>query len=274
MSDYQALLDELRDLAAEPLTKSTRPDADDVQDDADIKAAADGDADDDGEPDNDDALDDYDVDDEPDGDASFGKSFQVTLADGRVIEAFDGQSAIGAMQEEIGALRDETRQALGQIAEALQQSTQLIKSLRSDNAELKTRMSAIGASGRGRKSLLTMHDKPSGGDPAPAAEARDHPRRLRCWDSQAPNSSRMPTWPSRHRDADLPRTAAAIPNTPSSTKSSSSTWRPTSRWPVKMTGTDNAYRPTWSGNFAGIWNAASWPAVLLGRGVRTAGMTS
>ena len=103
---------------------------------------------------------------------------------------------------------------------------------------------------------------------------RDHPRRLRCWDSQAPNSSRMPTWPSRHRDADLPRTAAAIPNTPSSTKSSSSTWRPTSRWPVKMTGTDNAYRPTWSGNFAGIWNAASWPAVLLGRGVRTAGMTS
>lgn len=190
MSDYQALLDELRDLAAEPLTKSTRPDADDVQDDADIKAAADGDADDDGEPDNDDALDDYDVDDEPDGDASFGKSFQVTLADGRVIEAFDGQSAIGAMQEEIGALRDETRHALGQIAEALQQSTQLIKSLRSDNAELKTRMSAIGASGRGRKSLLTMHDKPAGGDPAPAAEA-PAPRELMAKALEAQRAGRI-----------------------------------------------------------------------------------
>ena len=188
MSDYQALLDELRELAAEPLAKANPPDADDAQDDADIKAAADGDADDDGELDGEDAVDDYD--DRDDEGAPFGKSFQVTLADGRVIEAIDGQAAIGAMQEEIGALRDETRQALGQIAEALKQSTQLIKSLRTDNAELKNQMSAIGASGRGRKSLLTMHDKPAGGDPAPAAEA-PAPRELMAKALEAQRAGRI-----------------------------------------------------------------------------------
>jgi len=192
MSDYQALLDELRELAAEPLAKANPPDADDAQDDEDIKAAADGDADDDGEPDSEDAVDDYDdhEDDDDDEGESFGKSFQVTLADGRVIEAVDGQAAIGAMQEEIGALRDETRTALGQIADALKQSTQLIKSLRTDNAELKGRISAISATGRGRKSTLVMHEKPAGGDPAPAAETPT-PRDLMAKALEAQRAGRM-----------------------------------------------------------------------------------
>jgi len=49
-------------------------------------------------------------------------------------------------------------------------------------------------------------------------------------------AKRMPTWPSRHRDADLPHTAAAIPSKPPSTRSSSSTWRPISRSQGKTTG--------------------------------------
>ena len=172
MSDFDALLDELNQLAAEPLAKAN-PDADDKQDDADIKAAADGDADDDGEADGDDATDDHD---EPDGDEPLGKSFTVTLEDGTQVEAYDGQSAFQALQDLMADLRTETGQALSQIAQALGQSTSLIKSLRADNQALKSQLTAIGQQGRGRKSSLIVHDKAVGGGAADEQVTAPAPR--------------------------------------------------------------------------------------------------
>lgn len=179
MSDFNALLDELNLLAAEPLAKAN-PDADDTQDDDDIKAAADGDADDDGEFDGDDATDDHD---DHDGDEMLGKSFTVTLADGSQVEAYDGQAAFQNLQDQVSALRDETGQALAQIAQALGQSTNLIKSLRTDNQSLKSQLTAIGQQGRGRKSALLVHEAVTGEAAKPAA-AGPHDIMAKALDAQ------------------------------------------------------------------------------------------
>lgn len=200
MSDhYQSLLDTVRALAQEverPLVKASRQDADDAEDDAAIRLAASGDADDDGEPDSEDIPDDYDLpatadpasregraedgvgaeedgfEDEEDKDEEdesaedaegedelFGKSYRVALVDGGAIDAVDGRAVIRRLSAQLR----KTQAALNQIAEAMRYSTTVLKSLRADNAALKQQVAALRKAGRGRRSVLSVHDKPAAG---------------------------------------------------------------------------------------------------------------
>jgi hypothetical protein len=206
MSDFSALLTDIDGVLADEetnLAKAMAPDADDAADDAKIKAAADGDADDDGEPDGDDATDDYDH-DEPDGDEDeegpgdgdgdeppLTKAFDVTLPDGTEAQAIDGDALIKSFTGQLQAMRTEHQQALTQIATALSRSTKLIKSLREQNQTLATQVTALGQSGRGRKSAITVHEKPMvGADPMAKAEGIS-PRELMAKALAAQQSGRL-----------------------------------------------------------------------------------
>lgn len=210
MSEFSALIDDLETvLAAEEATlaKALKPDADDAADDKAIKDAADGDADDDGEADGEDALDDYDDHAEPDADDEGGpsdgdednedeekpmkKSFTVSLPDGTEAEALDGDQLIKSFTDQLAGLRTETSAALAQVATALGRSTKLIKSLREQNTALAAQVSALGNSSRGRKSALSVHERPMVGDQSLAKAEGISPRDLMAKALAAQQSGRL-----------------------------------------------------------------------------------
>lgn len=130
---------------------------DDQQDDEKISDMADGDADGDGTPDGEeyqesDGDEDEDAGDENDEDESesFGKSFAVTLSDGSQVEAYDGTAMIKSLQVE-----------LGHAHAALAQSIDLTKSLFAEINGLKKSVAALQGQGKGRKAVLSIHDKPT-----------------------------------------------------------------------------------------------------------------
>jgi len=95
------------------------------------------------------------ADDEDDEDV-FGKSFAVKTVDGAVVQAVDGAAALRALQSRM-ARRDEViSKALASVTSVLKQQAELIKSLRAEVAR-------GGMAGRGRKAVLTVHDKPAAG---------------------------------------------------------------------------------------------------------------
>ena len=209
MSEFSALIDDLETvLAAEEATlaKALKPDADDAADDKAIKDAADGDADDDGEADGEDALDDYDDHAEPDADKEGGpsdgdednedeppmkKSFTVSLPDGTEAEALDGDELIKSFTDQVAGLRAETNAALAQVATALGRSTKLIKSLREQNTALAAQVTALGNSSRGRKSALTVHERPMVGDQSLAKAEGISPRDLMAKALSAQQAGRL-----------------------------------------------------------------------------------
>lgn len=156
MSNFDLLLGELEMLA------KSKPDADDKADDDKIKAAADGDQDDDGEKDYDDIPDDYEGHDEPDGDEDddgdgMKKSFLAYLEDGTEVEAVDGTLLVKALQDEVTTHAE----SFEHMAKALRQVTDLLKSQQAETAALRRQMRALADSGRGRKSILNVHEKPA-----------------------------------------------------------------------------------------------------------------
>lgn len=211
MSEFSALIDDLETVLAaeeETLAKALKPDADDAADDKAIKEAADGDADDDGEADGEDALDDYDDHAEPDADNEGGpsdgdednededekplkKSFTVSLPDGTEAEALDGDQLIKSFTDQLAGLRTETSAALAQVATALGRSTKLIKSLREQNTALAAQVTALGNSSRGRKSALTVHERPMVGDQSLAKAEGISPRDLMAKALAAQQSGRL-----------------------------------------------------------------------------------
>lgn len=88
------------------------------------------------------------------------KSFQVTLADGSVVEAEDGTELVKSLLARIDGTEDTLAKALGSAVglikaqgEALAANTALVKSLQSKVAELS-------GEGRGRKTVVSVHEKP------------------------------------------------------------------------------------------------------------------
>lgn len=154
MTDLEQMLKANADAEAELLVKA---DADDKQDDEDIKAMADGDADDDGEPDSEDATDDND-------EKPFAKSFAVTLEDGEEVEALDAEEFMKALDARFD-----------QMTKALGASTSMIKALSVKNAALQQRIEVLAKSGRGRKSTLNVHEKNVAGQPT---ESKVEPRAI------------------------------------------------------------------------------------------------
>ena len=123
-------------------------------DDEQIKRAASGDADDDGVPDGDDLPEQEDDEgEEPDGDedgdgAGDGDGDEDDAdADGRDMKAYDGATIIKQFHRRLMALERD-------LLATLQAQTGLIKSLHAQ-------VGALQAQGRGRKTVLTVHEKPS-----------------------------------------------------------------------------------------------------------------
>lgn len=96
----------------------------------------------------------------PEGDeAPMGKSFRVKLADGTEVEAQDGTELVKALQDRVEATE-------GSMAKALHAAVGLIKSQGEQLKALHAKVAAIGGEGRGRKSTLTVAEKPAAGEAA------------------------------------------------------------------------------------------------------------
>ena len=145
-----------------------------------IAAAADGDMDDDGTPDGEDDLaeEDEDPEDPEDEDEMFGKSFAVTTATGETIEAYDGTAMMKAMHERLVTLEQTQDASLEKLEKAERTIADLLKAeavIGKQSELIKSmhgQLAAIQESGRGRKSVLTVHDKQS---PTPTAPVRAAP---------------------------------------------------------------------------------------------------
>lgn len=126
--------------------------AEEDDDDEQIKRAASGDADDDGVPDGDDLPEqDDDEDEEPDGDEDgYGEGDgdeDDAGEDGQEMKAYDGATIIKQFHRRLMALERD-------LLATLQAQTGLIKSLHAQ-------VGVLQAQGRGRKTVLNIHEKPS-----------------------------------------------------------------------------------------------------------------
>lgn len=133
-----------------------------------IAAAADSDLDKDGTPDGEDDLPEDDEDPEDDDDNEmFGKSFAVTTATGETIEAYDGTAMMKAFEQRLAALEQDYEASVVKLKKAEQTIADLLKAeaVISKQSELIKSMhgqlASLQESGRGRKSALTVHDRPS-----------------------------------------------------------------------------------------------------------------
>lgn len=159
MSDFDKLMGELNQLAADQGELAKALPADDGKDEDNIQAAAaegglgggDGDVDGAGEGDEDGAED-----GKGDG-APMAKSFQLTLEDGTVIEAQDGTEMVKALAEDLNQTKGTMAKALGEAVTLIKGQNDMIKSLTD-------RVAKLSGEGRGRKAVLSVVEKP-----APAA---------------------------------------------------------------------------------------------------------
>lgn len=147
---FDKLLGEL-----EVLSKAIPADGADADADADAKVAA-------AAADGADAGADADADpDKKDGE-ELGKSFEITLADGSKVEAQDGTELIKALNTRIDATE-------GQMLKALESAVGLLKSQGALIKSLQDQVAKLGNEGRGRKTIVSIVDKP---DAAAAALAK------------------------------------------------------------------------------------------------------
>lgn len=155
-SEFSALLAELE--AAEPLAKSMG--TDDGAGDEKIQAAAEEGA---SEGEGGEGEGEGNENGEGEGDETFGKSFQVTLANGTTAEVFDGTAMMKSLLAENAGLKEQGETLMKAMTAAIGHITDLravvgnqdamIKSLRADFAKL-------AAQPAGRKAVLSVHEKP------------------------------------------------------------------------------------------------------------------
>lgn len=172
MSELNELLDEL-----EALSKAM-PQAKQEEDDAKIQGAAEEDKDAHDEPDGDEAGDeegdadgdepdaeDEDEEDEEDEDERLGKSFAATLADGSRIHAYDGTELVKSLMAASEAQGADLLKAVGATTAAVREMQKLIKAQSAELQTLRADLARIGNEGRGRKTLLNVHEKPPVAEP-------------------------------------------------------------------------------------------------------------
>lgn len=161
MSDFDKLMGELTQLAADQGELAKALPADDGKDEDKIQAAAaeggldggvgggeaagaggeggeGGDADDEGKGEG----------------APMAKSFQLTLDDGTVIEAVDGTEMVKALGNRLTATESTMVKALGEAVTLIKGQADMIKSL-SDQVK------KLSGEGRGRKAVLSVVEKPA-----------------------------------------------------------------------------------------------------------------
>lgn len=130
--------------------------------------------------DEDDGSDDPDNYDETEDDGKpFGKSFGVTLADGTEVEAYDATEILKSFDARIGSQVTELDLLKAEIAalkardipsaDAIKAEVEKVLVAQNDLIKsMQAQIAALGAEGRGRKSLLNVHEKPA----AAGTEAR------------------------------------------------------------------------------------------------------
>lgn len=153
MSAFAELLQELETLA------KAMPAGD--EDDAKIKAAAGDNAE--GEPDGDEDGKDKDKDgDGEDEGMPMGKSFSATI-DGKEVEAIDGTELVKALIGKIDANETDMAKALGVTVDLLKSTSATVKAQAESIALLKSQVAELGNQGVGRKTTLSINDKPVAG---------------------------------------------------------------------------------------------------------------
>lgn len=164
MSEFEKLLADLDEIA---LAKSA------ASENADLLKAEKPDF-----PEKDDEEEDEDADenqdegeDEEQGDL-FSKAMEVTLPSGERVEAYDGTLLVKALGNQVAESREAMQSSLDKVQQALVKTTKLLKSLVGDNEALRSQVEILAASGRGRRSSLSIHDKPAASIQAPAVQSR------------------------------------------------------------------------------------------------------
>ena len=153
MSQFEKLLGEIADLGAEQEAMTKALPADDGKDEENIQAAAaegglDGDADDEGgKPDGD---------DDDEGNAPMAKSFELTLEDGTRLVAQDGTEIVKSLRARVEQNEEQMSKALGSAVELIKGQSALIKSL-------SERVAKLSGEGRGRKTVVSVVEKPGPG---------------------------------------------------------------------------------------------------------------
>ncbi len=152
MSAFAELLQELETLA------KAMPAGD--EDDAKIKAAAG----EDGEPDGDENGEDVDADgdDKEDEGMPMGKSFTATI-EGKEVDAIDGTELVKALIGKIDATETDMAKALGATVDLLKSTSATVNAQAKEIALLKSQVATIGNQGAGRKTTLSITDKPVAG---------------------------------------------------------------------------------------------------------------
>lgn len=103
---------------------------------------------------------------------TFGKAFEVTLADGSKAEAFDGTAMLKALHTEHEVLQAAFEDRQGDILKAFDIAVGTIRTLQTQVAQqdtlikaLTTKVNAVSSTGVGRRTMLTIAEKlaPSAG---------------------------------------------------------------------------------------------------------------
>lgn len=124
-----------------------------VADDKKIQAAAGADG---AEGENKDKL---DADGNPIAADPMAKSFQVTLADGSVIEAQDGTELVKSLFERVDSQEDLMVKAMGGVLDLVKSQTSQITSLGDLVKSLQTKVEQLSGQGAGRKSIVDVHQQ-------------------------------------------------------------------------------------------------------------------
>lgn len=117
--------------------------------------------------------------DETDVDDSFGKAFEVTLADGTKQEAFDGTEMLKALHAENKALNVMVATQGQDLTKALNFASGLFTQVKNQNEMIKALqadVAKLGNAGTGRRGILTVLEKQNmgaGGGDKPAKPSRD-----------------------------------------------------------------------------------------------------
>lgn len=100
----------------------------------------------------------------PEGEgAPLGKSFSFTLEDGTQVDAIDGSELVKSLIERV----DGTEATL---AKALGQTVALVKSQQDAIVDLRAQVALLAGSGRGRKAVLSVAEKPEQAAPLAKSE--------------------------------------------------------------------------------------------------------
>ncbi|CAB4137382.1 hypothetical protein UFOVP326_25 [uncultured Caudovirales phage] len=178
--EFAALLGELDMMKAQAMPPGKGGD-----DDAERVQAAAADADNDGQ-------DDEDKDGEGEGEgegegAPFGKSFQVTMPDGTIQEAYDGTAMMKALHDEVQRLGGDLSGQVDAFTKALGTMTDIIKGQAATIAaqgtmlkSLRADVAKFGGQGAGRKAVVNVHDKPAATGAAPASDDAS-PDMVKSW---------------------------------------------------------------------------------------------